>query len=181
MRNLWNIVLIACLIFGFALPANAQTANACNLLASHPQWKDDVIEASQRWGISKGAILAIIDQESRFRATASNGVNYGYAQSNPRTWNWFLRDADMGERARTDFNASAHFVGWHFKTMSRRIHASMSDVVNQYLVYKMGEGGYRNGIPTSARAIANRVAANARRFEEQLSGCLEEPPLELEN
>ena len=155
----------------FCAPASAQTNDVCALLDSHTGWSADLNQASDKWGISKGAILAIIDQESRFRATVSNGVNYGYAQSNPQTWRWFARDAGMSSASRTNFGDSAHFIGWHFKTMSRRLGLSMDNVAGQYLAYKMGEGGYRSRGNSGGSAHSRQVAARAARFNGQLESC----------
>lgn len=152
-------------------PAISQTNDVCALLDNHAGWSEDLDQASEEWGISKGAILAIIDQESRFRATASNGVNYGYAQSNPQTWRWFMRDADRPDASRTDFGDSAHFVGWHFKTMSKRLGLGMDNVAGQYLAYKMGEGGYRARGNSGGSAHSRQIAARAERFDSQLENC----------
>lgn len=153
------------------VPANAQTRDACALLDNHEGWREDLEQASETWGISKGAILAIIDQESRFRANASNGVNYGYAQSNPQTWNWFRREAGRPSASRTDFGDSAHFIGWHFKTMSKRLGLSMDNVAGQYLVYKMGEGGYRARGNSGGSAHSRQIAVRATMFDYQLTDC----------
>ncbi len=151
--------------------AKAQTSDACKLLKSNPEWVVGLDEASMQWNISRGAILAIIDQESRFRATASNGVNYGYAQSNPQTWNWFKKSAGMPDASRTDFNDSAHFIGWHFNTMGTRLKIDLDDVARQYMAYKMGEGGYRRS-GAAPSALARNIAARADKFNTQLSECV---------
>jgi hypothetical protein len=158
---------------------SAQTADMCALLARNPTWADSLKASQTRWQVAPGTILAIIDQESRFNANArglgASGANpmrnFGYAQANLQTWNWFLRDSGKGNGSRSDFDASADFVGWHFATMERRISAPRSNVSAHYLVYKMGEGGYKRGAPASARALASRIAARARYIDTQLSGC----------
>ncbi|KAF0117187.1 MAG: lytic transglycosylase [Hyphomonadaceae bacterium] len=164
------LVALAIIALFLSTPASAQTHNVCLLLDRHPAWEQHLEDAHERWGIAKGAILAVMDQESRFRPTARNGVNYGYAQSNPRTWNWFRRDAHMPNASREDFGASAHFIGWHFKKMHARLGLAIDNVGAQYLAYRMGEGGYRRaGASSSAqtRHIANRAA----NFDSQLENC----------
>jgi hypothetical protein len=159
--------------------AHAQTYNACALLERNPGWSDDLKAAQTTWQVTPGTMLAVLDQESRFVASArgagAGGANpqrnFGYAQANLRTWNWFLRDTGKAAGARTDFGLSADFVGWHFATMERRIGANRTNTIEHYLAYKMGEGGYRRGAPASARAVASRVASRARGFDNQLSGC----------
>jgi hypothetical protein len=159
--------------------ATAQTRDACALLAQNPDWRADLAATEQIWGVSSGTVLAVIDQESRFNPTArGQGAggdnpqrNFGYAQANLRTWNWFLRDTGKPSGSRTDFGVSADFVGWHFATMERRIGAARTNVVEQYLVYKMGEGGYRRGASAASRALASRIASRARNFDDQLARC----------
>lgn len=169
MSNLFkSLIFVNCLL---ATPVLAQTNNACSLLSAHPSWAQSIDDAHEKWGIGKGAILSVIDQESRFKANASNGIYKGFSQASPQTWNWFLKSAKMGSRTRSDFDASAHFVGWHFKTMSKRLGVSLSNVKGQYLAYKLGEGGYRKGGGKGANAIAAKVSSRAAMFENQLEKC----------
>jgi hypothetical protein len=159
--------------------AAAQTADACALLERNVGWSDDLKAAQEKWKVAPGVMLAVIDQESRFnpaaRGAGAGGPNpqrnFGFAQANLRTWNWFLRETDRTSGSRTDFGLSVDFVGWHFATMERRIGAPRSNTVEHYLAYKMGEGGYRRGAPASARAVASRIASRARTFDGQLAGC----------
>lgn len=169
MSNLFKSLILAVTLV--ATPALAQTNNACSLLANHPSWAQSINEAHKKWGIGKGAILSVIDQESRFKANASNGIYKGFSQASPQTWNWFLKSAKMGSRTRSDFDASAHFVGWHFKTMSKKLGIPVSNVKSQYLAYKLGEGGYRKGGGKGAHSIASKVSSRAAMFENQLEKC----------
>jgi hypothetical protein len=176
MRILFTFLLSLCLMPKVIL---AQTSDACALLALRPGWADSLKTAQSTWQISPGTILAVLDQESRFNPSARGAGaggdnpsrNFGFAQANLRTWNWFLRDTGKVSGARTDFGLSADFVGWHFATMEGRIGAARSNTVAQYLVYKMGEGGYRRGASAGARSLALRVASRARAFDGQLTGC----------
>ncbi len=160
--------------------AHAQNRDPCALLAARDGWRTILSEVEARWGVSPGAVLAVIDQESRFRADArgagAGGANptrnFGYAQANIRTWNAFLRGANwQGSSSRTDFEASAHFVGWHFAVLGRRNGLALTDVAGNYLVYKMGEGGYRRGAPASARRLAATIANRAAAHDRALAEC----------
>jgi hypothetical protein len=174
--RLW-IYLAALLLVPSAV--HAQIADACALLSRNPGWAESLKAAQATWRVSPGTMLAVLDQESRFNANARGAGaagpnparNFGYAQANIRTWNWFLRDTGKSSGSRTDFGLSADFVGWHFATMERRIGADRANTVSHYLAYKMGEGGYRRGASASARAIATRIGARARGFDVQLAGC----------
>lgn len=169
MQNLFKIAFI---IFIFLTQnAYAQTNNVCTLLKNHAGWASSLEKAQEKWGISQGAILSVIDQESRFKANATNGIYRGFSQASPQTWAWFLRDTKIGNITRADFDASAYFVGWHFKTMSKKLGIPMSNVTAHYLAYKLGEGGYRKGGSKSAQNIAIKVARRAEMFDNQLSKC----------
>jgi hypothetical protein len=173
-----RFILAAMLVLAPAA-VQAQTSDVCALLARNAGWSDDLKAAQEKWRVSPGVMLAVIDQESRFNPAArgagaggDNPVrNFGFAQANLRTWNWFLRETDRTSGSRTDFGLSVDFVGWHFATMERRIGAARSNTTEHYLAYKMGEGGYRRGAPASARGIASRISSRARTFDGQLAGC----------
>ena len=172
--------LLCLLILGvFPALAHARTTNVCALLARNPSWHDHLLKAYDQWRVTPGTLLAVLDQESRFNAYArganAGGANpsrnFGYAQANLRTWNWFLRDTGKTSGLRTDFATSLDFIGWHFATMERRINAPRTNVTAHYLAYKMGEGGYRRGASAPVRARANRLAAHARLLDQQLPNC----------
>jgi hypothetical protein len=171
---------VACLVLALPPPALAQVRDACAVVAAREGWRAILADVEARWGVTPGTVIAVLDQESRLRADArgqgAGGANpernFGYAQANRRTWSWFLRHSGwIGSPSRTDFEASAHFVGWHFSHVGGRNRVGPSDIEANYLIYKQGEGGYRRGTPPSSRALAARVASAARRFDGQLASC----------
>lgn len=169
----FTFALISIPTISLAIPSfsHAQTKNICTLLNANPDWAESVVAAEEKWGVSAGNILAFIDQESRFRANASSGPNYGYAQATQQTWNGFLKDTKIGNKSRSDFDASVNFVGWHFKQMNKQFGIGMNNVSEQYLAYQLGSGGYKKGAPPASRRIAASVASRARIFEDQLDNC----------
>jgi hypothetical protein len=161
-------------------PAAAQTANMCTRISENPDWVGHLQAVEARWGVTPGTVMAILDQESRFNARAmgpgatgpAGQRNFGYAQANLRTWNWFLQDSGWnGSRSRSDFEASAHFIGWHFDEHVSLINAPVSDVYRHYLVFKQGLGGYRRGAPASSQRLARTIAGRAAAADRQLDGC----------
>ncbi len=164
----------------FSAPAaSAQTQDMCALLDRNPAWKEAVRSASLTWRVSPGAILTVIDQESRFRATAkgagavdSNSLrNFGFAQANLRTWNWFLRDTGRTSGSRSDFALSVDFVGWHFTKMEARTGIPRSQFVPHYLIYKLGEGGFKRGAPPQARSLASTLRVRSEMHDRKLWNC----------
>lgn len=171
--------LTACGLYLAALPAKAQTHDMCALMDRNPSWAEAVRSASLTWRVSPGAILTVIDQESRFRANAkgagavdANSIrNFGFAQANLRTWNWFLKDTGRKSGSRSDFALSADFVGWHFTKMEARTGVPRSQFVSHYLIYKLGEGGFRRGAPPQARSLASTLAVRAKFHDRKLWDC----------
>jgi hypothetical protein len=164
------IKIIAISPFLFAPVAHAQAANACSVLKAHENWESALKKAHEKYGISAGAIMSVIDQESRFKANAKNGPYFGYAQSSPQTWGWF-QGATGFNGSRSDFATSAMFVGWHFKTMNKNLGIPMGNISQQYLAYKKGEFGYKKGGSSHDRAVSAKVAARAAMFSAQLKNC----------
>lgn len=161
------ILLAICLA---PMSANAQAANACKVLEAHENWADALQAASDKYNVSAGAIMAFIDQESRFKANAQNGPYLGFSQASPQTWAWFLRET-KSSASRTDFAASAKFVGWHFNAMNKKLGIPLSSTKSQYMAYKLGIGGYMKGGSASANAVGAKVAARAGMFNSQLNDC----------
>jgi hypothetical protein len=172
-------LLMACGLYLTAPAAQAQTQDMCALMARNPGWAEAVRSASLTWKVSPGTILTVIDQESRFRANAkgagavdANSVrNFGFAQANLRTWNWFLRDTGRDSGSRSNFALSADFIGWHFTKMEARTGIARSQFVSHYLIYKMGEGGFRRGAPQQARSLASTLAVRAKFHDRKLWDC----------
>lgn len=163
--------------------AQAQTHDMCALLSRNPAWGEAVRSAARTWKVSPGTLLTVIDQESRFDAFAkgegavdANSVrNFGFAQANLRTWNWFLGETGRTYGSRSNFALSVDFVGWHFATMEARTGIKRDRFAPHYLIYKLGEGGYRRGAPTYARRLASRLEQVARSHDEELAACGFEP------
>ena len=166
-----KIAFAICTFLFTPICANAQASNACSVLNAHEGWDEALKNANEKYHVSAGAIMAIIDQESRFKANAHNGPYLGYSQASPQTWSWFLRSSKIGAKPRTDFAASAMFVGWHFNAMHDKLGISLSNVKSQYLAYKLGVGGYMKGGSASANAIASKISRRAAMFNEQLDDC----------
>ena len=172
-------VLLVCGLYAAAQPAHAQTQDMCALLARNPGWADAVRAAALTWRVSPGTILTVIDQESRFKATAkgagavdANSVrNFGFAQANLRTWNWFLRDTGRTSGSRSNFALSADFVGWHFTKMEARTGIPRGQFVSHYLIYKLGEGGFRRGAPAQSRSLASTLSVRAKFHDRKLWDC----------
>lgn len=165
-------------------PAIARsTIDPCTMLTRNQGWASALIATDDHWKVSPGTVLAILDQESSMRGTArgqgASGAaparNFGYAQANLQTWNWFRNATGRTDASRSDFSDSAWFVGWYFTETSKRTNLTATDVEHQYLAYKLGHGGYaRSGgrVSASVSSVAKSVAQRARLWDAKLKQCL---------
>jgi hypothetical protein len=173
-------ILVALVLFGAAPAAAYSGADPCRVVAANPGWRAALAEAAERFRVPKGVIFAVLDQESSLNPNAkgagaqneSSVRNFGFAQANLQTWNWFRREARAPEASRSDFRDSALFVGWYFAQTERMNGVPRQDAVRQYLAYKLGHGGFARGAYTaSQRAVAERLARRAEAAEARLANC----------
>jgi hypothetical protein len=157
-------------------PAPAPPAppnETCALLAAHDGWSSELAAASQRSGAPAALILAVLRQESNFapdnRSPQTPGP-YGYAQADARTWAAYQLASKHPKADRTDFAASADFVGWYLSATQARTGLSYDRVMAHYLVYSRGEGA-DGPAPPAARRNATRVTAFAHLYETHLAAC----------
>ncbi|MEL6575446.1 MAG: transglycosylase SLT domain-containing protein [Pseudomonadota bacterium] len=168
-------------------PPRAQD-NACMIFAERPGWRDAVMDSSKRWGAPPHVQMAIIWRESSFRAEARTprtyalGIiptgrvssAYGYAQAIDSTWDWYRDETGNSGADRDDFDDATDFVGWYMAKTRRTNGLAMTDAYSQYLAYHEGHTGYKRGSWRSKawlKKAANAVAAQARRYEQQMSLC----------
>lgn len=162
--------------------------NACQLLAEKPGWYDAVADASDRWGVPEGLILAFIRQESSFVANAKPprtrilwvlpgpraSSAYGYPQAKDGTWGDYKRATRSYLASRDHFPDAADFVGWYVDRAHQIARIPKQDAYRHYLAYHEGVGGFQRGTFEKKRwlmSVASRVDQTAKTFNAQLSGC----------
>jgi hypothetical protein len=166
--------------------------DACAIFAEYDDWFADAKAASQRWGVPLPVLLAIIHQESAFRADAQPprtwylgfipgprpSTAYGYGQALDGTWNHYIAATGNRGADRDEFDATVDFIGWYVNETSRRNGVAKSDAYNQYLAYHEGQGGFARGTYRKKPWLlerAQRVRQQAGRYRDQLGRC--EPQL----
>lgn len=164
--------------------------DACAIFGDYPDWRRDAGQASRRWGVPVEVLLAVIRQESGFRADARPprtrilwiipgprpSTAYGYTQALDTTWEQYLREAGAWGADRDAFEDAVDFVGWYVYTNWRRNGVARHDTYRNYLAYHEGHGGYARGSYRDKPwllAAARRVARQAARYRAQLDGCRE--------
>jgi len=163
----------------------------CSIFRERRGWLRSAAAASERWGVPESVQLAIIHQESSFRATARPprrsllwvlpgprpSTAYGYGQVLDSTWRRYQQSTGRPHASRDDFADVTDFIGWYADGIHRRTGISKRDARELYAAYHEGPGGYVRG---SHRAkpwlsgVSTRVARRAVRYQAQLDGCRED-------
>ena len=168
-----------------------QTEDLCRLFDQRRDWYKATQRSQSRWGVPAQIQMAIIYQESAFRArarpprrrllgfipTTRASDAYGYAQAKDATWDWYRDKTGNRGADRDDFADAADFVGWYGNMSARLLGISKWDGEAQYLAYHEGHGGYRQGTYRNKGWLletAKRVDQRASRYGAQLATCREE-------
>ncbi|MDX1492354.1 MAG: transglycosylase SLT domain-containing protein [Pseudohongiellaceae bacterium] len=175
-------------LVGCASSPPRNTSNVCSMFEDRRSWFKAAERTEKRWGVPVGVSMAIILQESGFRARAkpertkilwvipgprpSNA--YGYAQALDSTWEEYKRSSGNGWASRADFDDAIDFVGWYNANSYRRNGIGRHDARNLYLAYHEGNGGYAQGTYRNKQwllDVADRVQRNADRYSQQYAQC----------
>jgi hypothetical protein len=183
--------LIICL-FVFVLTSCStyqptQVEDVCKIFYGETDWYKDARKANKRWGTPIGVMMAIIKQESTFRADVRperpkfffiplprKSSAYGYAQAQDPAWNDYRDDTGNWSHDRDDFGDAINFVGWYTNTSSKRLGISKWDPYKQYLAYHEGWGGYSRGSfnkKPQLLKVAKKVQRQAGIYGSQLKKC----------
>jgi len=165
--------------------------NGCEIFREKSGWYDDAKASQEKWGVPIHVQLAIIWQESRFRAQAKAPRDYllgfipwgrkssafGYAQVKDGTWDWYRRKTGNSGADRDDFGDVTDFIGWYGAMAHRKLGISKWDAYRLYLAYHEGLGGYQRKTyrkkPWLMR-VARKVERRAARYRSQIAACRDE-------
>lgn len=129
----------------------------CAIFAEKDEWQAAALRAEQRWGAPVPVLMAVLHQESRFRARARPGWRfglgviplgaassaYGYGQVKEATWDDYQRLARRPEARRDRFADVVDFVGWYADVIERVAGVPKHDAFHLYLAYHEGPGGFQ--------------------------------------
>lgn len=163
-------------------------SNICAIFEEKRGWYDDAAEARDEWGSPIPVMMAIMHQESRFRARAKPPRRkifgfipgprpsdaYGYSQALGSTWDAYKRSAGRYGADRDDFGDAIDFIGWYNYQSYRRSGISRNDTYRLYLAYHEGQGGYNRGSYRSKQwlmDVARKVERRAGSYQSQLARC----------
>jgi hypothetical protein len=188
-RALLLLVLLAVAACTTSPPQNVD--NLCDIFREQDDWYDDAVDASKEWGSPVPVMMAIIYQESRFKAKAKPprkeilgfipgpraSSAYGYSQAKKTTWQDYKRSAGRYGADRDDFADAIDFVGWYNYQSHKRSGVSRKDPYRLYLAYHEGHGGYNRGTYRKKKwllDVAKKVERKAGTYQAQLQACEEE-------
>ncbi len=182
------------LLFSFILligctkkpPSNLD--DSCAIFKEKSGWYRYANNSYKEWGVPIHVQLAIIHQESRFRAQAKAPKDYllwvipwgrksnayGYAQVKDETWDWYKRKTGNRSASRDDFEDATDFIGWYVDYTHKTLGISKWDVYNQYLAYHEGHGGFKNKSYNQKPwliEVSKKVKRRAARYHTQLTRC----------
>jgi len=182
----WFILL---LLSACATPPQPRIiSNVCEIFKENPSWYRMAKRSVANRGGNLHVPMAIIYQESSFKAKARPSMKYilgfipkgrasnayGYAQALTGTWSEYERDVGSKWRSRDDFGDAFDFVLWYMDKSYQRNAVSKWDAFAHYLNYHEGQGGYSRGSYKSKTWLINtakKVDARAKRYASQLSKC----------
>ena len=170
------------------LPPPKQAHDICQIFKQYPDWYTATRDVEKRWLLPIHVQMAIIYQESSFRADAKPPYQfllgfipmgrpssaYGYAQALDSTWDLYKQNNGSLFSSRTHFKDGVDFMGWYANLAHRRANIQRNDAYRLYLAYHEGVTGYLNASDQNKPwliNIAHRVAAKASIYEAQLKKC----------
>lgn len=185
------LLLLALTLTACTTSQPADTGNICSIFREKDDWYSDAADSRDEWGSPIPVMMAIMHQESRFKAKAkpprkkifgfipgprpSNA--YGYSQALKSTWDGYKRSAGRYGADRDDFADAIDFIGWYNRQSHQRNGIAYQDAYQLYLAYHEGHGGYSRGSYRKKQwltGVARKVQRRADTFQAQLVGCEEE-------
>lgn len=162
--------------------------DACAIFAEYRDWLTHSNAASRRWGVPLPVLLAIMHQESAFRADAKPSRRWylgfipgprpssasGYSQALDGTWERYKIATGNQGADRDEFADAVDFMGWYIDQTARQNRIARHDAYNQYLAYHEGQEGFAKGSYRSKAWLmerAHRVRRQAERYRSQLARC----------
>ena len=181
-------MLCTVLLSGCATSPPKNQENICSIFREKPDWYVDSVNAAKRWKGPLDVPMAIMAQESSFRAKAKPPMRYflgivpygrasnayGYPQALNSTWAAYKKESGGFIRQRDNFADAIDFVQWYMHQTWKINKIEKYDAYNHYLNYHEGQGGFRRGSYKNKNWLINvskRVDQRAKNYRNQLSEC----------
>ena len=177
------ITLVAC-----AAKPPENPNNLCNIFEEKRGWYKASKKAAKKWDSPMHVPMAILFQESSFKAKAKPPRRYvlgiipagrvssarGYSQAKSPAWQDYKRATGNRGADRDNFADSIDFVHWYMSKSQQVNGVSKWDAQNQYLNYHEGWGGYQRGSYKQKAwliEVAAKVDKRSRMYAEQYQQC----------
>jgi hypothetical protein len=188
VKKIIFIITLQLLITSCATPPPKNPENLCEIFRENRDWYFDAKDARERWGVPIHVPMAMMYQESSFKADAKPpkdyllgfipwgrvSTAYGYSQAKTLTWSDYIRESGNSGADRDDFEDAIDFMGWFIYKTQKINKVSKWDTKNQYLNYHEGWGGYRKKTYNKKAwliGVAKKVDSRAKRYSSQLKSC----------
>ena len=189
--RLFALVVCCGLIAGCLSSTPSNRDNICSVFRQKSGWYKDAVKAANHWKGETHVAMAIMAQESAFRARARPPMRfflgiipygrasnaYGYPQALNSTWANYRKEAGNLLSRRNEFDDSIDFIHWYMHKTWTVNRVPKTDAFNQYLNYHEGQGGFRRGSWKNKSwliSVARKVERRAAAYQTQLAGCEED-------
>ncbi|WJG08316.1 hypothetical protein [Aliiglaciecola sp. LCG003] len=188
-KTIFTSFLLALLLGSCATTPPKNISNICEIFRQKSDWYDAASEMHEKWGVPIHVPMAMMYQESSFRADALPPRDYvffglipwgrissayGYSQAKTPTWSDYIRETDNSGADRDDFDDAIDFMGWFIAKTYKVNGISKWDAYAQYLNYHEGWGGFRRKSYNKKAwlvRVAKKVNARSLRYAGQLKSC----------
>lgn len=168
--------------------APRQLDNACAILDERSGYLRAFQRTERRYGVPVAVQMAVIYQESKFKAAARTPVQYklgvipvgrqssafGYSQALDGTWKEYKQQQGRVGARRDNIRDATDFMGWYMAQSTEELGIPLSDARLQYLAYHDGRTGYRKGTWRKKAwlvRVAGEVGDRAVLYQSQLQRC----------
>ena len=182
------LLLVSTLISGCTSNPPKDMDNICEIFEQNRSWYKASVKSKRKWGAPIHVPMAIMYQESSFRANAKPprkkilGVipgrrpssAKGYAQAQTPAWKEYSRSSGNRFADRNDFSDSVDFIQWYMDRSQKLNGVSKWNAKQQYLNYHEGWTGYRKKTYRSKGwlvKVADNVEARSNKYAQQLKEC----------
>ena len=162
--------------------------NICEIFTDKRGWYKKARKSSRRWETDMPAMMAIMYQESSFKARAKPprkrilgfipwrrpASAFGYAQALDGTWEDYKEASGRKGADRNDFADAVDFIGWYNHRTQRMHGVSKTDANSLYLAYHEGHGGFaRRSYKKKQwlKDVAKKVTKRTGNYRVQLEKC----------
>jgi len=183
-----SLLLVLLILQGCASTPPRNPEDLCKIFEEKRGWYKASVKAQKKWGTPLTTPMAIMYQESSFKAKARPprrwyfgifpgrraSTAYGYAQAIDGTWKTYLRATGEFGRSRKNFTDALDFIHWYLREAQNRNGVQKNDPYHLYLNYHEGTNGFRRRTyeakPQLLKA-ARRVQMRDSRYAQQYAGC----------